>query len=391
MELKIAKRLEHTEEYYFSRKLREIEALNQQGKKVINLGIGSPDLPPHPSVIETLHRYASRPDTHGYQNYKGAPALRNAIAGWYNRYYGVTIDPQTNVLPLIGSKEGIVHVCMTYLQEGDEALLPNPGYPAYASAVALSGATAVPYELRPEQGWLPDLDALALRDLSAVKLMWLNYPHMPTGAKASKTFFAEAVAFARQYQILLCHDNPYSFILNDDPQSLLAADGALEVAIELNSLSKSSNMAGWRIGMLIGSEARIGEIMRFKSNMDSGMFLPAQLAAAQALSLEADWYDELNAHYRRRRDKVYQLLDMLGCTYDREQQGLFVWASIPEGYTDGYALSDEVLKQSRVFVTPGGIFGSGGNAYIRVSLCAAEAVLDEACERMGQISLTKSI
>ncbi len=388
MQIQVAKRLQHTEEYYFSKKLREIEALNQSGEKVINLGIGSPDLPPHPAVVETLHAYALLPDTHAYQNYKGILPLRQAIADWYNRYYGVALDANTNVLPLIGSKEGIVHICMTYLGEGDEALFPNPGYPAYSAAVRLSGATGIPYTLTSENGWIPDLDALAKTDLSRVKLMWLNYPHMPTGASATESFFEEAVAFAKQYNILLCHDNPYSFILNDHPKSLMAVKGAVDVAIELNSLSKSGNMAGWRIGMLVGAETRINEIIRFKSNMDSGMFLPVQMAAAKALSLGPDWYSELNTIYRNRREKVYQLLDALDCTYDKRQVGLFIWAKIPDGYSDGYALSDKILHQSRVFITPGGIFGSEGSAYIRVSLCATEAILDQACARIIQAAST---
>lgn len=384
MQIHIAGRLQHTEEYYFSKKLREIDQLNQTGEKVINLGIGSPDLPPHPSVTETLHEYASLPDTHGYQSYRGVPALRQAISTWYARYYGVTLNADTEVLPLIGSKEGIVHICMTYLQAGDKALIPNPGYPAYAAAVRLSEATAIPYALHAENNWLPDLEALSRQDLSNVKLMWLNYPHMPTGAKASLSFFRDVVAFARQHQILLCHDNPYSFILNDDPQSLLAVEGALDVAIELNSLSKSANMAGWRIGMLAAAADRINEILRFKSNMDSGTFLPTQMAAAKALALGPDWYESLNATYRIRRKKVYQLLDGLGCVYDPNQVGLFIWAKIPDTYPDGYALSDEILQKSKVFITPGGIFGSGGDSYIRVSLCATEEVLENAINRIAK-------
>lgn len=382
MQIQVAGRLQHTEEYYFSKKLREIDALNQVGEKVINLGIGSPDLPPHPEVIDTLHEYAIRPNAHAYQNYRGILPLRQAISDWYNNWYGVSLDPNTNVLPLIGSKEGIVHVCMTYLQEGDEALFPNPGYPAYAAAVRLSGATGIPYALEEKSGWLPDLNGLAKRDLSRVKMMWLNYPHMPTGAPAATAFFNEVVAFAKQHQILLCHDNPYSFILNEQPQSLLATEGAMDVAIELNSLSKSSNMAGWRVGMLVGAEARVQEVIRFKSNMDSGMFLPVQMAAAKALSLGREWYDGLNATYRDRREKVYRLLDMLGCTYSRQQVGLFVWAKVPASCSDGYALSDAILQQSRVFITPGGIFGDGGNAYIRVSLCATADILDKAKYRI---------
>src|SRR5690554_1122886 len=281
MDIKLAGRLLETEEYYFSKKLGEIEKMNQTGPKVINLGIGSPDLPPAPEVIETLTWEAGQPGNHAYQSYKGSMILRTAIADWYQRYYGVQLDPEKEVLPLMGSKEGIMHVCMTYLQEGDEALIPDPGYPTYASAVRLSGASAVKYELSAEKNWLPDLDLLSKQISERTKLMWLNYPHMPTGAKAPLSFFKELVAFAGEHNILLCHDNPYSFILNDKPLSLLSVEGAREVAIELNSLSKSSNMAGWRVGMLLGKEARLSEILRFKSNMDSGIFLPLQLAAAK--------------------------------------------------------------------------------------------------------------
>ncbi|PUZ30323.1 Aspartate/methionine/tyrosine aminotransferase [Chitinophaga costaii] len=378
----VAKRLQGTQEYYFSRKLREIDQLNAEGKDVINLGIGSPDLPPHASVIEALTIQAHRPDTHAYQGYKGIPALRKAIADWYLRFYHVTLQPDTEVLPLIGSKEGIMHICMTYLQEGDEALVPNPGYPTYRSAVELSGATVVDYDLTEANHWLPDLDALGKRDLSKVKIMWVNYPHMPTGAQANRGFFEKLVAFARQHQLLICHDNPYSFILNDRPQSLLAVEGAKDVVLELNSLSKSSNMAGWRVGMLVGKEQYINEVLRFKSNMDSGMFQPLQAAAVKALELGKDWYDGLNVIYAGRRKKVLELLDVLGCQYDPQQVGLFVWAKIPAGYKDGYALSDEVLQQAFVFITPGGIFGTNGNGYVRVSLCKDEKVFEEAIRRI---------
>lgn len=382
MQIDVASRLQHTEEYYFAKKLREIDELNKSGLRVINLGIGSPDLPPHPEVIQVLTEQASLPNTHAYQNYKGAPALRQAMADWYYRYYGVNLNPEKEILPLIGSKEGIVHICMTYLQEGDEVLIPNPGYPAYAAAVRLSGATSIPYELTSENNWLPDLKALAAKDLSKVKLMWINYPHMPTGASATKAFYTELVAFAKEHTILLCHDNPYSFILNDQPTSILATEGAKEVAIELNSLSKSSNMAGWRVGMLMGDEQRINEVMRFKSNMDSGMFLPLQLAAAKALSLDASWYASLNETYLKRRLKVFELMDLLQCSYRKDQVGLFVWAAIPSKYKDGYALSDEILTHARVFITPGGIFGSAGINYIRISLCATEMVFEEAIARI---------
>ena len=383
MNIQVAGRLSGTEEYYFSRKLREIEEMNQNGTKVINLGIGSPDLPPAPSVISALNSAANQTDNHGYQSYKGSPILRAAMANWYTKYYGVQLDPNTQILPLMGSKEGIVHICMTYLEAGDEALIPNPGYPTYASAVRLSGATAVPYRLNESNGWLPDIEQLASLITDRTKLMWLNYPHMPTGSQAPKAFFHELVAFAKERQILLCHDNPYSFILNDQPSSLLAVPGAIEVAIELNSLSKSSNMAGWRIGMLMGAEQRIQEILRFKSNMDSGMFLPAQLAAAEALSLDQDWYDDLNQEYAERKKLATALLDSLGCTYQNDQAGLFVWARVPEAYHSGFELSDAVLEQSRVFITPGGIFGDAGNEYVRVSLCANQSTFTQALARVG--------
>ena len=380
--IRTATRLEGIGEYYFSTKLREIEELNRQGKDVINLGIGSPDLPPHPSVVKALVEAAEKPNTHAYQSYKGAPALRKAIADWYLTWYGVTLDPNSEVLPLIGSKEGIMHICMTYLNEGDQALIPNPGYPTYSSAVRLAGGTPVPYALSARTGWAPDFTALEAQDLSRVRLMWVNYPHMPTGQRASSELFDRLVAFGRKHNILICHDNPYSFILNEHPQSLLATPGAKDVVLELNSLSKSANMAGWRVGMLCGASERINEVMRFKSNMDSGMFLPVQLAAAKALSLGQDWHDTLNSVYARRRELVFELLDLLHCPYDRDQVGLFVWAAAPGG--DGYALSDATLNGAAVFITPGGIFGSEGNAYIRVSLCCTEEKLTQAMERINR-------
>ncbi len=384
MNIKVANRLQQTEEYYFSKKLREIDAMNKNGAQVINLGIGSPDLPPHPEVIQVLCEESAKANQHGYQNYKGSPILRKAMADWYARYYTSTINPDTEILPLIGSKEGIVHICMTYLQEGDEALVPNPGYPAYTSAVRLTGATIVPYTLSAEQDWMPDLEALAATDLSKVKLMWINYPHMPTGALATEALFEKLIAFGKKHQILICHDNPYSFILNDKPLSIMSVAGAKEVALELNSLSKSSNMAGWRIGMLVAAEARINEVMRFKSNMDSGMFLPMQLAAAKALSLDASWYTSLNEAYSLRRERVYAIMDELGCSYTKNQVGLFVWAKIQATEKDCYALTDKVLNNSQVFITPGGIFGSAGNNYIRISLCAKLAVLDQALNRIKE-------
>lgn len=375
-------RLEGIGEYYFSQKLREIEELNKQGKNIINLGIGSPDLPPHPDVVKVLQEEAEKSNTHAYQSYKGSPVLRNAIAVWYARWYGVTINPDTEVLPLIGSKEGIMHICMTYLNDGDEALIPNPGYPTYSSAVKLAGGKAISYEMKEENNWEPDFAALEQMDLRKVKLLWVNYPHMPTGQLPTVALFEKIVAFGKKHNILVCHDNPYSFILNETPMSLLSVKGAKEVVIELNSLSKSQNMAGWRVGMLCAAKERIEEILRFKSNMDSGMFLPVQLAAAKALGLGKDWYDDINAIYTARREKVFELLQLLNCEFSKDQVGLFVWAKIPAKYQSGYELSDEVLYKANVFITPGGIFGSAGNAYIRVSLCGSIEKFEEAIARI---------
>ncbi len=384
MDIKLSERLNGIGEYYFSQKLREIDDLNKQGKKIINLGIGSPDLPPHPDVIKVLQEEAAKPNTHAYQSYKGSPVLRNAIAAFYKNWYYTNIHADTEVLPLIGSKEGIMHICMTYLNAGDEALIPNPGYPTYSSAVKLAGGKCVEYELKEENNWEPDFEALEKTDLSKVKLMWINYPQMPTGQPASKDLFEKIIAFGKRHSILICHDNPYSFILNEQPLSLLSVEGAKEVAIELNSLSKAGNMAGWRVGMMVGAKERIEEVLRFKSNMDSGMFLPVQLAAAKALSLDKEWYNQLNAVYKERRQLVYLLLEKLQCSFSKSQEGLFIWAKIPADYKDGYELSDDVLYNKNVFVTPGGIFGSNGNGYVRISLCAKKEVLQEALERLPQ-------
>ncbi len=388
--MQTAKRLENIGEYYFSQKLREIDALNQQGKNIISLGIGSPDLPPHPSVIETLNLESAKPNVHAYQSYKGSPILRNAVANWYAKWYNVSLNPDTQILPLLGSKEGIMHICMTYFENGTGVLIPNPGYPTYASAVKLSGATAIPYPLTEANNYAPDFEQLsqtiaeyeAANNGARVAGMFVNYPHMPTGQLGSVALFDKLVAFAKQHKLLLIHDNPYSFILNDKPMSLLSANGAMEVAIELNSLSKSHNMAGWRIGMLCGAKDRIDEVLRFKSNMDSGMFLPAQLAAAKALQLSDDWHTALNQIYTNRRNKVFELLSLLNCIYSTHQVGLFVWAAIPTGYTNGYQLSDEVLYNCNVFITPGGIFGNAGDNYVRVSLCNTVEKIEEAIQRI---------
>lgn len=395
MNIATSKRLEGIGEYYFSQKLREIDELNKQGKQVINLGIGSPDLPPHPEVIKTLQEESAKSNTHAYQSYKGSPVLRKAVADWYSKWYGVTLNPDTEVLPLIGSKEGIMHICMTYLNEGDKALVPNPGYPTYRSAVKLAGGECVDYELKEENNWYPDFAALdAVVAKGGFKLMWVNYPQMPTGQLPERDLFEKLIAFGKKHNLLICHDNPYSFILNEAPMSLLSVEGAKEVAIELNSLSKSQNMAGWRVGTLCGAKERIDEVLRFKSNMDSGMFLPLQLAAAKALGLDKDWYDSVNKVYTARRKKVFELLDLLDCVYDKTQAGMFVWAKIPAGYKNGFALSDEILYNANVFITPGGIFGSAGDPYIRVSLCSPEEKLAESIKRVNDhvtLSLSKGV
>ena len=377
-----SKRLEGINEYYFSQKLREIDTMNKAGKNVINLGIGSPDLPPHPDVIKTLQEESAKPGSHAYQSYKGSPILRNAMAAWYAKWYKVELDAETEVLPLIGSKEGIMHICMTYLNEGDNALIPNPGYPTYKSAVSLAGGQPVAYQLNEENNWLPDFEALERSDLSKVKLMFVNYPHMPTGQLPAGNVFRELVNFAKKHQVLLVHDNPYSFILNDAPMSLMSVPGAKDVALELNSLSKSHNMAGWRVGMLVGAKERINEVLKFKSNMDSGMFLPLQLAAAKALQLDELWHGSVNEVYKKRQVKVFELLKLLNCKFDNMQAGMFLWAAIPEKYKDGYELSDAVLDEANVFITPGGIFGSNGDKYVRVSLCSTEEKIMEAIERI---------
>ena len=377
-----AARLNRVNEYYFSQKLREIDALNKQGKNIINLGIGSPDMPPHPDVIKTLQEESAKPNVHAYQNYKGSPVLRNAFANWYKEWYNTHLDAETEILPLIGSKEGIMHICMTYLNEGDEVLVPNPGYPTYRSAVQLAGGTCIDYELKESNNYYPDFTEVEIKDLSKVKLMWVNYPQMPTGQPASKKVFEQLVAFGKKHNILICHDNPYSFILNDEPLSILGVEGAKDVALELNSLSKAQNMAGWRVGVLCASKERINEVLRFKSNMDSGMFLPVQLAAAKALSLGKDWYESINAVYKGRREKVFELLNVLNCSYSTQQSGMFIWAKIPVEFENGYALSDKVLYESNVFITPGGIFGNGGDNYIRVSLCATEEKINAAIIRV---------
>lgn len=384
--MQLANRLNGIGEYYFSQKLREIEALNQAGAQVLNLGIGSPDMPPHPDVIKVLQEESAKPNVHAYQSYKGSPVLRKAIADWYQNWYQVTLQPDTEILPLIGSKEGIMHICMTYLNEGDQALVPNPGYPTYRSAVQLAGGTCIDYVLDASNNWQPDFEKLEQMNLSKVKLMWVNYPQMPTGQMPEVGIFQHLVDFGKKHDILICHDNPYSFILNDQPLSLLAIPGAKKVVVELNSLSKSHNMAGWRVGMLCGAAERIDEVLRFKSNMDSGMYLPLQLAAAKALSVDNSWYNGVNEAYKQRRLLAYQLLEATGCTFDKQQVGMFLWAKIPASFADGFAFSDYYLARAKVFLTPGGIFGSAGNGYTRISLCSTEEKMAAAIQRIKDIA-----
>ncbi len=377
-----AKRLDTVNEYYFAGKLREIAQMQKEGKPVLNLGIGSPDQPPHPAVLEALQNGAAQPKAHGYQSYTGIPALREAWAAWYSQFYGVALNPDNQILPLIGSKEGIVHVAMAFLEPGDVALVPNPGYPAYSAATQLAGASVQLYDLSESSGWLPDLKQLESTDLSQVKLMWVNYPHMPTGEPGSADVFQMLVDFGKKHNILIVNDNPYSFILNEHPRSILAAHGAEDIALELNSLSKSHNMAGWRVGMVAGHPEYLKSVLRFKSNMDSGQFQPVQLAAVQALHLPAAWYQSLNDMYRERQKVAFRILESLDCVFNPQQQGMFVWAKIPDHYADGYALSDELLYERHVFLTPGGIFGSNGNRFVRISLCSDVATLQTALHQI---------
>ncbi len=382
MPIATAGRMDLVKEYYFSAKLKEIAELNAQGHQVINLGIGSPDLPPSPATILALQSSAALPQNHAYQSYVGVPALREAIAQWYKNFFNVNLDYKTEVLPLLGSKEGIMHIAMTFLQAGDEVLLPNPGYPTYRSASLLAGATLRDYNLLETNNWLPDLDALEQTDLTKVKIMWVNYPHMPTGAGATVTFYEKLVAFAKRNQILIVNDNPYAFILNEEYISILAIEGAKEVCLELNSLSKAQNMAGWRVGMLSGAAHYLADVLKFKSNMDSGMFLPVQHAAIAALQEPETWYQGLNKIYKERQKKVFEIMDLLGCTYDSQQKGMFVWAKVNENWEDGFEITDAILNKAKVFITPGGIFGSNGNGFIRASLCADVAVFEQAIERI---------
>ncbi|MFZ9504626.1 MAG: pyridoxal phosphate-dependent aminotransferase [Cyclobacteriaceae bacterium] len=380
-----AKRLEKVDEYYFSRKLAEVRRLDSPERRIINLGIGSPDLAPSTAAIQALADSASNPAHHGYQNYKGIPALREAIAMFSKQTYGVVLDPETQILPLMGSKEGIMHISMAFVNEGEKVLIPDPGYPTYSSVSNLVGATIETYPLNEHTGWRIDLDVLRKRDFTGVKLMWVNSPHMPTGAKASRAELAELVRLAREKNFLLVNDNPYSLILNDEPMSLLSVEGAFEVALELNSLSKSHNMAGWRIGWLSGSKEHVESVLRVKSNMDSGMFLGLQHAAVQALQSGKDWFEKQDIIYKARRAAAENILSELGCSWSNQQSGLFLWAKAPDAVSDVETWLDTWLYGAGVFLTPGFIFGSSGKRFVRISLCATEEKLREALLRIQQL------
>ena len=388
--IETAKRIANVEEYYFSRKLAEVKGLDTPELRVINRGIGSPDLAPASSTVEALISTATNPESHGYQSYKGIPGLRKGIADFYRRVYKTDINSETMILPLMGSKEGIMHISMAFVNDGDEVLIPDPGYPTYSSVAKLVGATLRPYALREDLNWGIDIDALKKQDLSKVKLMWINFPHMPTGRTASRDELRELVDLAREHNFLIINDNPYSLILNNDPISLLSIPGAEDVALELNSLSKSHNMAGWRIGWVAGRKEYIDAVLKVKSNMDSGMFLGLQQAATQALQNGEEWFNQLNETYAERKRIACQLLDRLGCTYSEKQSGLFVWAKASDNVADVEKWIDEILYGTKVFITPGFIFGEAGRRYIRVSLCCTVEVFQEALERIDQFLEKKS-
>lgn len=388
MIIRPAKRTECVQEYYFSTKLKEIARMNAgrsaAGEEpVINLGIGSPDGMPPAAAIDALREGAARPGNHAYQSYVGLPELRQAFARWYARWYGVELDPAKEIQPLVGSKEAILLISLAFLDKGDKVLVPDPGYPTYSSASKLVQADILTYDLKADNGWWPDFDALEQTDLSGVKIMWTNYPNMPTGAPASEELYARLVKFGRDHGILICNDNPYSFILNDRPLSILSQPGAMECCLELNSLSKAHNMSGWRIGMVAAHEDVISEILKVKSQMDSGMFKPLQLAAIEALSQEKDWFDRLNAEYSRRKILAGDIFDILGAKYDKDSTGMFLWGEVPCG--DGLKVSDAILYNAGVFITPGFIFGKNGVRYIRISLCAKPETLIRAKEKIAAL------
>jgi LL-diaminopimelate aminotransferase len=376
-----AKRLDIIEEYYFSSKLREVRQLASEGKPIINMGIGSPDLKPSQAVIDAVVSAMQDENAHQYQSYQGLPELRKGMSDFYQNNYGVALDPAVEILPLIGSKEGIMHISMAFLNEGDHVLIPNPGYPTYTSVTNLVGAVPVYYDLKEMNNWEPDFEALEMLDLSKVKIMWIGYPHMPTGARGSLELFSKLVAFAKKHSILLVNDNPYSFVLNDKPMSLLQVEGAKEVALELNSLSKTFNMAGWRVGMVLGNATLIDAVLKVKSNMDSGMFYGIQKGAVEALKSDKSWFDSMNAIYKKRRVLTEQLAEKLGCEVYAAGVGLFVWAKLPAGIASAEDFIDKILYEKSIFITPGTIFGSNGEGYIRFALCVKEEKIQEAIDR----------
>lgn len=380
-----ADRVYNIKEYYFSKKLREVAEMNARGLDVISLGVGGPDRMPHSSVIETLCHTAQQPDVHSYQPYTGIRELRSAFADWYGRHYSVRLDPDSEILPLNGSKEGVLDISMAFLNPGDGVLVPDPGYPTYTSVSKLLGADIYTYNLTEENDWLPDFDELEKLPLDKIKLMWVNYPHMPTGRRATSETFEKLVAFGRRHGIVIAQDNAYSFILNDKPLSILATEGAGDIALELNSLSKSHNMAGWRMGMIAGNATFINWILKVKSNLDSGQFRAVQQAATRALTVGDEWYTTLNEQYARRRQIAEQIMDTLGCRFDPSQRGLFLWGRVPDTYECGETLADKVLYEARVFITPGFIFGKNGNRYVRISLCATDEKMNEALSRIRKV------
>jgi len=388
--IQTAKRIANVEEYYFSRKLAEVRSLDSAELRVINLGIGSPDQAPSVETVDALVTSAKNPANHGYQNYKGIPQLRKGVADFYKRVYNVSIDPENMILPLMGSKEGIMHIAMAFVNEGDEVLIPDPGYPTYSSVANLVGAKLRPYALKEDLNWGIDVEALKRSDLSKVKIMWVNFPHMPTGRTASRAELKELVDLARANNFLIVNDNPYSLILNDEPMSILSIEGADEVALELNSLSKSHNMAGWRIGWVAGKKEYIDAVLKVKSNMDSGMFLGLQHAAVEALKNGEAWFTELNKMYGDRRKAAKKILDLLNCSYAEKQSGLFVWAKAPDAIVDVEKWIDEILYGTKVFITPGFIFGEAGRRYIRISLCCTVEMLSEALNRIQVFEKSKS-
>lgn len=380
-----SRRVMQIKEYYFSKKLREVAMLNKQGLDIISLGIGGPDLPPHKKVIDTLCAVAKKNDTHGYQPYVGLPELRKAYSDWYYRWYGVQLDSEYEIQPLIGSKEGILHTTLAFVNPGDGVLVPNPGYPTYTSVSNLAEAKIYTYNLTEENGWYPNFDELENLPLDEIKLMWVNYPNMPTGAPASVELFEQLVDFGKKHNIVIVNDNPYSFILNDKPISILSVEGAKNIAIEMNSLSKSHNMAGWRMGMLASNRQFIEWILKVKSNIDSGQFKPSMEAAVEALGCDKEWYEILNKVYAERRKIAERIMEALGCEFDTSQKGLFLWGKIPQTAESSEKFADKILYEARVFLTPGFIFGSNGERYIRISLCAKEDKMEEALSRIKKI------